>query len=98
MHHSGNIIQDDFCFTVTKETEGDTHQVGSELCSEDRKDQKFQRVRPDRTFPGVMIQYMSDPSLCLDTKHLMDKGLCVARCDSKNPAQRFHFDYNFVKV
>ena len=97
MHHSGHIIQDDFCLTLLP-MEGDIYEVGAELCREDRLDQKFKRIRPDRTHMGVMIQYMSDTSLCLDTKYLVNKGLCVARCDSKNPAQRFQFDYNFVKV
>lgn len=98
MHHTGRIIQDDFCFTLVKGENG-VNIVGAELCREGWLDQKFERIRPDRSHTGVMVQHTGkDNNLCLDTSQIKHQGLIATKCDPKSAAQRFYFEYNFIKV
>ena len=105
MHHTGLIIQDDFCFTIRQQAIDSSqtskilrHPVEMELCRDDRPDQKFQRFRSSLAHKGVMIRSMQETNLCLDTEVIFEKGLVATTCDGDKPSQRFYFDYNFIKA
>jgi len=97
--HLGQIINQDFCFTLDTTNFGST--VFMHFCDEKNQNQLWDRVRPPRnpnsTLGGYFLKNRGT-KLCLDVSTIKETGLIAKECDENSNEQRFIFTYQIVKA
>jgi len=95
------IVQDDFCLTLSHGEPGAT--VESWLCSKQGEEkqsyQVWRRILPgkkvnDKTGLGGSLYKNVKYDLCLDVHKVKEGNLVAEKCDVESKSQRFRFSYN----